>query len=300
MNCYEGEKYLSVALRSVLSQTYSNWEIIFWDNCSNDMSWEIARSFGPKIRLFRSAVTTSLGEARRLAVSHARGEWLAFLDVDDIWHPEKLVVQMEALSDSDHILGYAGIEEVDHDLKKIRTMVPKWDSGYSLEQQLYYFEINLVTSMVKKSVLDEEKINFDGGMQASEEYNLFMRLLPHGSVHVEKKILAKYRVYAESLTYKKLGRWALERRETLRHLLERHPHLSGSEAYQAAHRQADYYEACALMSRGEHAKARELLATYKSSSLFFFLYVLAYFPSIWRFVHHPNTKKKLTSALKII
>ena len=187
MNCYDGEKYLSAALRSVLSQSYPYWEIIFWDNCSNDASWEIARSFGPKIRVFRSAVTTSLGEARRLAVSHAKGEWLAFLDVDDIWHPEKLVVQMEALSDSDHILGYAGIEEVDHDLRKIRTMVPKWDSGHSLEQQLNYFEINLVTSMVKKTVLDEEKINFDGGMQASEEYNLFMRLLPHGSVHVEKK-----------------------------------------------------------------------------------------------------------------
>jgi len=68
INCYNGEEYLSEALNSVYSQTYKNWEIIFWDNCSIDKSSIIAKSYGHKLKYYKSEFNTTLGEARNLAI----------------------------------------------------------------------------------------------------------------------------------------------------------------------------------------------------------------------------------------
>ena len=68
MNCYNGDKYLPNAIESVYSQTYSNWEIIFWDNCSTDNSADIAQSFDDRVMYHRTSKTTPLGEARNLAL----------------------------------------------------------------------------------------------------------------------------------------------------------------------------------------------------------------------------------------
>ena len=88
---------------------------------------------------------------------------------------------------------------------------------FQLKSQLLS-EINLVTSMVNRHKLMPLGLNFDPEMQASEEYNLYMRLLPHGSVYVCQDIIALYRVYSESLTYSKIDRLAEERRITLNEL----------------------------------------------------------------------------------
>ncbi len=82
MNCLNGEKYLKDSIGSIYSQTYDNWEIIFWDNASTDRSDEIAQSYDSRLKYFRSDETYSLGKARNLAVSKAKGEYIAFLDVD--------------------------------------------------------------------------------------------------------------------------------------------------------------------------------------------------------------------------
>lgn len=97
MNCYNGEQYLEEAIRSVLNQTYKNWELIFWDNQSTDRSAEIATGFhDPRIRYLLAPEHTPLGLARRLALAQATGEWIGFLDVDDLWMPRKIQLQLEA------------------------------------------------------------------------------------------------------------------------------------------------------------------------------------------------------------
>ena len=86
MNCYNGEEFLKESLNSVVSQSYKKWELIFWDNQSTDRSIEIASSFkDERIRIFRSQKHTNLGKARKDAFNKAIGDYLAFLDVDDIW-----------------------------------------------------------------------------------------------------------------------------------------------------------------------------------------------------------------------
>lgn len=299
MNCFNGEKFLRDAIESILNQTYDNWEIIFWDNCSNDNSISVAESYGHKIKIFSSEKNTSLGKARSNAIKKANGEWLAFLDVDDIWLPDKLRKQMDGLIKTNNILSYTGINEVDENLKIINTLYPKWSSGMQLLNQLQYFEINLVSSVIKKDALLSLGLDFDENMEASEEYNLFMQLLPHGSVYVCKEILALYRVYPDSLTYKKINRWAIERRITLNQLLKEKPNLKNTNEFKAAHQQADYYEACYLMEQKQYSNARHILNMHKKRISFKLLYLVAFIPTLWKLIHNPKVKKKLTSLTKI-
>ncbi len=104
MNCLNGEEYLREAIDSVVAQTYPDWEIIFWDNASQDNSGAIAKSYGEKVRYCRSEKTVPLGEARNRAIAEARGRYLAILDCDDVWLPEKLERQV-ALLERDQALG---------------------------------------------------------------------------------------------------------------------------------------------------------------------------------------------------
>jgi len=104
MNCYNGERYLSQAIESVLGQTYENWEIIFWDNQSSDRSAEIFKSYQEDNRLnyFYADVHTVLYEARNYALEKCHGELIAFLDVDDWWFSDKLEKQVPLFS-SDNV-----------------------------------------------------------------------------------------------------------------------------------------------------------------------------------------------------
>lgn len=300
MNCFNGERYLREAIDSIYAQTYSNWEVIFWDNASIDSSYKIASSYDSKIKLFKSNTNTSLGQARSEAIKNSKGDWLAFLDVDDIWLPNKLERQMSGLINSNYILSYCGITEVDQGLNIIRELSPRWVSGNQLSSQLTYFEINLVTAMVNRHVLLKLGVDFDRRMEASEEYNLFMRLLPHGTVFVCKEVLALYRVSQESLTFTKMERWAIERRITLRELAADFSHLTDSDSYKTALQQADYYEACFLMSEGSQINARRLLVKYKAQRTFKILYYVSFMPWLWRYVHNPVVKRRLTSFFRIV
>ena len=95
MNVRNGASTLREALDSVMGQTFSDWELIVWDDRSSDDTAEVVAEYSdPRIRYFLSPDESSLGKARDNAIRQARGEWLAFLDQDDIWTPRKLEMQM--------------------------------------------------------------------------------------------------------------------------------------------------------------------------------------------------------------
>ena len=91
MPAYNAGKYIGRAIESVLAQTYENWELIIVDDCSTDNTYEIAASYkDPRIRIFRNDVNIGPGPSRNEAIKYSRGEWLAYLDADDIWLPQRL------------------------------------------------------------------------------------------------------------------------------------------------------------------------------------------------------------------
>ena len=106
MNCHDGQKYLSEAIDSIVSQTYGHWELIFWDNQSTDMSASIVKSYSDtRIRYFYAENYTNLGTARNFALTEARGDWVGFLDVDDLWFPEKLERQLDEIKKEQEDVG---------------------------------------------------------------------------------------------------------------------------------------------------------------------------------------------------
>lgn len=93
----DGEAYLAEAIESVLAQTRPCDQIVVVDNGSSDRSAEIARGFGPPVEVVAEP-RAGIGIARNAAVRAARGDFIAFLDADDLWAPEKTRVQLEAFA----------------------------------------------------------------------------------------------------------------------------------------------------------------------------------------------------------
>src|SRR5208282_4651656 len=100
MNIRNGAAFLREALDSIMAQTFADWELIAWDDCSTDDSARIVAGYkDSRVRYFLSPENTPLGKARDNAIRQAQGEWLAFLDQDDLWTATKLEKQM-ALADN--------------------------------------------------------------------------------------------------------------------------------------------------------------------------------------------------------
>ena len=92
MNVYNGERFLGEALGSLFAQTFGDWELVFWDDQSTDGSAALLEPYAGdgRVRYFLAPERTPLAPARDAAIAQARGEWLAFLDQDDVWAPDKL------------------------------------------------------------------------------------------------------------------------------------------------------------------------------------------------------------------
>ena len=108
MNCYNGEKYLSDSLKSVIKQKHKNWELIFWDNRSTDNSKKIFESFqDPRFKYHYSDRHTTLYEAKNLACKKSSGEFIAFLDCDDRWYENFLSAREFFFQDEKYDFSYS-------------------------------------------------------------------------------------------------------------------------------------------------------------------------------------------------
>lgn len=303
MNCYNGEQYLRQAIDSVYAQTFSDWEIIFWDNASTDGTSVIAQSYDDRLRYFCSEKTIPLGAARKAAMREVRGEWIAFLDCDDYWYADKLEKQLGYLEKEQYVLCYAGIAEVNPDGSLIRTVLPNYPSGFMLEQQLLQFEINMVTPLLRKEVLDRFELSFDENITASEEYNLFIRLMAKGKVCAISEVLGVWRISPGSLTDKQISKWADERYYTLEQLKRENPgiELQYARAFREAAARAEYYKARYLMSEGKKSEAIKIMAGIAPQDMRYrVLWLGMHLPYFWKLVHGNYLKRKILPKLLCI
>lgn len=103
MPSYNTAQYIAESIQSVLKQTYANWELIIVDDCSTDNTDEIVTSIEDKrIRYFKNEKNSGAAVSRNKALREARGRWIAFLDSDDLWHPEKLEKQIRFMMENNY------------------------------------------------------------------------------------------------------------------------------------------------------------------------------------------------------
>lgn len=229
MNCYNGQAYLKEALNSIVCQTYSNWEVIFWDNQSTDHSRNIFRQYeDPRFNYYYSPVHTKLGEARNLAFSKASGEWVAFLDCDDIWLPEKLQSQIDLIKSGGAHLGlvYGQVLVLHSHLdsnsgwgKRMRkytsnTLLRKLPEGYVFEKLLLINFIPLVSAVFKASLF-KDLGGVDSTFEMSEDYELFIKISKVHAVSAVQDVVAFYRVHENNASINKLDLGFLENKKII-------------------------------------------------------------------------------------
>ena len=204
MNCFNSDKYLFEAIESVRAQTFSDWEIVFWDNQSTDQSAKIVQSFcDPRIRYIYAPTHTTLGEARALAIQEAHGTWVALLDCDDWWTPQKLEAQM-VLAEINSALGliYSDMWVCDAELKPVELGSARFTMRRGHVWRDLLTSRNFIPCpaalMRRDAVL--EVGNFDPRLKFCEEYDLFLRIAARYPVDYVAEPLVKYRLHGGNTT----------------------------------------------------------------------------------------------------
>ena len=200
LNCYNGEKYLIEALKSIENQTYKNWELVFWDNLSTDKSKEILKSFkNKKFRYFKSKKHTSLYSARNLAIRKAKGEYISFLDCDDTWENNKLKKQIKLFEDKKVAVVYGNLFVKKN--KKIRKYYNyNLKKGYLYKDLIQNYNIGILTVIIKKKILIKEKKIFNNKYNIIGDFDLFLRLSKKYYFQVVQKPVATYRIHNKNLS----------------------------------------------------------------------------------------------------
>ena len=226
INCYNSETYLREAIDSVYSQSFIDWEIVFLDNDSTDNSASIALSYDDKLKYFKIYKTVMLGQARNLAIEKAKGEFIAFLDCDDIWHPEKLSLQVkefEKLSERPIGFCYTDAMRVDSLGNDILSYSHEKAlcSGNVYRKLIYSSFIACSACMVKKEVF--EKIGwFNPDFHYVEEWDLWLRLARIYDLALVDKSLTDIRVHEKNVS-RDIEEQYIEKIQLARMLIKRDP-----------------------------------------------------------------------------
>jgi glycosyltransferase involved in cell wall biosynthesis len=207
MNCFNGEKYLREAIDSVLAQTYQNWELIFWDNQSTDGSAEIVRRYNdPRIYYFYAPQHTLLYEARNYTIERSKGEFLAFLDVDDWWEPNKLSLQVPYFEDKTVGLVCGNYEVFYEESNWSR---PQWTgqkpSGFIINELLADYHIGLLTILLRRSAY-ERLGGFDSRYHIIGDFDISLRVAESWEIKTLNQPVAHFRMHGanESIKRRKL------------------------------------------------------------------------------------------------
>lgn len=125
MPTYNCGRFIAESIHSVLNQTYENWELIIQDDCSTDNTKDVVLSFLQDARIQYHVNEKNSGAAisRNKAIAKARGRWIAFLDSDDLWLPEKLERQLAFMQQHHYSFSYHEYVEIDESSKELGVFV---------------------------------------------------------------------------------------------------------------------------------------------------------------------------------
>jgi glycosyltransferase involved in cell wall biosynthesis len=205
INVRNGALYLREAIDSVLAQTFADWELVLWDDCSTDNSAEIIAEYRDRrIRYCLSPEDTPLGEARNRAIAQATGEWLAFLDQDDIWLPHKLEKQL-ALASPDVAIIYGrtvlfdsthgNLRDYDHSHEF--SALPEGDIFSQLFSHACFIAMS---SVVLRAAAVAEVGQIPLNIQVVPDYYLYVALARSHKARAVQEVVCRYRVHSGSMS----------------------------------------------------------------------------------------------------
>jgi glycosyltransferase involved in cell wall biosynthesis len=216
--CFNAASFLEETLRSVLAQTHAPVEVIVVDDGSTDGSAAVAAAFGPKVHVITQE---NRGEsaARNVGMDHCRGDWIAFLDADDVWQPDKLERQLAVAADDTiavhtNYFHFGGDDRV----YDVSTIPP--DVRYRLETVARTIPIRLSSLMVRRAL----PVRFEEWARYGEDLLYMLDLVQQGPIALVAEPLTGYRVHpgsqsqrpaAEILWHRSIEEWLARRTDRL-------------------------------------------------------------------------------------
>ena len=202
---YNRAEYLKLALKSVLEQTYKNIEVIVADDGSMDNTAEVVADFNdPQIKYFYKKNTGLPAATRNLGLREASGEYIAFLDSDDMWLPEKLEIQVEYLREHpEYHLAYSNAWIIDGTgvRKGLIMDLELFKEGEIFKDLVKCNFIPQLTVLMKREVFDDIGfLNEDPALRAVEDYEYWLRVALRYKIGFVKEPLAMYRVHSEGVS----------------------------------------------------------------------------------------------------
>lgn len=198
-------KFIGESIQSVLNQTYKNWELIIVDDCSTDNTDEIVASFNDeRIRYFRNDKNSGAALTRNRALREARGEWIAFLDSDDLWMPKKLEKQIAFMKEKGYTFSFTEYEKIDEESKPLHIYV----SGPEKvdKRKMYNYDyIGQLTMMYSAKVFGLIQIK---DIKKNNDYAIRLQLFKKKGAccYLLKENLAKYRIRKKSISHDKISK----------------------------------------------------------------------------------------------
>ncbi len=199
MPCYNSSRFLKQAIDSVIAQTYQNWELILIDDCSDDGSVSIAEEYAePRIHVLKNEKNSGAAISRNNGISRAKGRWIAFLDSDDLWDPEKLEQHLDFMISNRSAFSCTDYTVVDRDNKATAVFEPKKDN-YGYKDILKHCFVGCSTAIYDTQKLG--KVFMPEAAVKREDFACWLSILKTGeTVSCLHRKLSKYRVYQGSVS----------------------------------------------------------------------------------------------------
>lgn len=199
MPMYNAEKFIADSIESVIRQTYTDWELIIINDCSNDKSLDIVERYiqqDKRIKLSSLKKNSGVAQARNKGIDSSCGRYISFLDSDDIWLEDKLEKQITFMQIKNIAFSYTQYRQFSNSVKncgKLIDVYPKIDYQTLLKGN----NIGCLSVMIDKTIINEIYMP----SERHEDYICWLNILKKGfCAYGLKEDLARYRVSAESLS----------------------------------------------------------------------------------------------------
>ena len=208
MPSYNTAKFISETIESVLAQTYPNWELIIVDDCSTDDTDAVVCPYlvDDRIRYIKNEKNRGAAVSRNRALREAKGKWVAFLDSDDLWFPEKLEKQISFMKKNDYHFSYTNYIEIDENANPNGRSVtgPKKVTRHGMYN---YCWMGCLTVMYDVETVGVIQI---ADIKKNNDYAMWLKACKKADCYLLDEVLAKYRKRSGSISnhgYTKLIKW---------------------------------------------------------------------------------------------
>lgn len=202
---YNCADFITETIRSVQNQTYTNWEMLIVDDCSSDHTREVIESISaqdPRVRYLCLETNSGAAMARTRAMQEARGEYIAFLDSDDLWLPEKLERQIAFMTENGYAFTSTAYEHVD-DAGNPMGVVKK--PAVRADYNRVLLDCPVGNSTVMYSVAKMGKFEVPN-IRKRNDYALWLKMLKKEQyIWGMQEVLAQYRIRQDSISRNKLA-----------------------------------------------------------------------------------------------